>query len=90
MTPVVYLHGFASGPQSSKAQFFRDRFAELGQAIAIPQLDEGDFEKLTITGQMRVIDEAVGGAPAILIGSSLGGYLAGLYASRHPTSNGWS
>jgi uncharacterized protein len=83
MTPVVYLHGFASGPQSSKAQFFRERFAELGQAIAIPQLDEGDFEKLTITGQLRVIDAAVGGAPAILIGSSLGGYLAGLYASRH-------
>ena len=83
MTPIVYLHGFASSPQSSKAQFFRERFAERGQAIAIPQLDEGNFEKLTITGQLRVIDEAAGGVPAILIGSSLGGYLAGLYASRH-------
>ena len=84
MTPIVYLHGFASGPHSSKAQFFRERFAERGQTITIPQLDEGDFEKLTITRQLRVIDAAVGGKPAILIGSSLGGYLAGLYAARHP------
>ena len=44
MTQVVYLHGFASGPDSSKAQFFRRKFAERGVAIEIPQLDEGDFE----------------------------------------------
>ncbi len=84
MTPIVYLHGFASGPQSSKAEFFRESFAARGQAITIPQLDAGNFEKLTITGQLRVIDAAVGGKPATLIGSSLGGYLAGLYAAKHP------
>ena len=84
MTPIVYLHGFASGPQSSKAEFFREKFVARGEAITIPQLDEGNFEKLTITGQLRVIDAAVGGKRATLIGSSLGGYLAGLYASKHP------
>ena len=31
-----------------------------------------------------VIERAVGEQPAILIGSSLGGYLAALYAARHP------
>jgi pimeloyl-ACP methyl ester carboxylesterase len=82
--PVVYLHGFASGPASSKAKFFARRFAEIGVPVKIPQLDEGDFEQLTITGQLAVIDRAVGGLPAILMGSSLGGYLAALYAGRHP------
>jgi pimeloyl-ACP methyl ester carboxylesterase len=51
--------------------------------MEIPQLDEGRFEELTISGQLRVIERVVGDRPAILIGSSLGGYLAALYASRH-------
>ena len=82
MTRVVYLHGFASSPHSSKAQFFRQKFEATGVAMEIPQLDEGRFEELTISGQLRVVDRAVGDQPAILIGSSLGGYLAALYASR--------
>lgn len=81
---VVYLHGFASSPFSGKAQFLRRKFAACGVEMEIPQLDEGRFEDLTITGQLRVIERAVGQQPAILIGSSLGGYLAALYAARHP------
>ncbi len=84
MTRVIYLHGFASGPQSRKAQFFGRRLAECGVPVQIPQLDSGDFEKLTVTGQLEVIERTVAGRPAVLIGSSLGGYLAALYASRHP------
>jgi pimeloyl-ACP methyl ester carboxylesterase len=85
MTRVVYLHGFASSPLSGKAQFFRRKFEALGIAMEIPRLDEGRFEELTISSQLAVIEQAVGGQPAILIGSSLGGYLAALYASRHPS-----
>jgi uncharacterized protein len=84
VNPIVYLHGFGSGPESTKARFFRDKFAARGVNIEIPQLDEGDFERLTVTGQLRVIDRAVNGRSAILMGSSLGGYLAALYASTHP------
>ena len=85
MTHVVYLHGFASSPLSSKAQFFRRKFAACGVPMEIPQLDEGRFEELTISGQLRVIERTVGERPAILMGSSLGGYLAALYAARHPS-----
>jgi pimeloyl-ACP methyl ester carboxylesterase len=53
-------------------------------AIDIPQLDEGDFKGLTISRQLRVIDRAVKGEAVILMGSSLGGYLAALYAADHP------
>jgi pimeloyl-ACP methyl ester carboxylesterase len=83
MTRVVYLHGFASSPNSSKAQFFRREFAACGVPMEIPQLDEGRFEETTISRQLGVVEGAVGQEPAILIGSSLGGYLAALYASLH-------
>jgi len=79
----IYLHGFASSPQSTKAQFFRKRFGERGLALEIPSLDGGDFTGLSITSQLQIIDAAVAGQPSILIGSSLGGYLAALYAARH-------
>jgi uncharacterized protein len=81
MTRIVYLHGFASTPLSTKAQFFERKFN--GAEFEIPQLDRGNFEKLTVTSQLQVIDEAVRGDRVILMGSSLGGYLAALYASRH-------
>ena len=79
----VYLHGFASSPQSSKAQYFRKQFEEKGLTLEIPALDGGDFTHLTITGQLKLVDAAVAGRPTILFGSSLGGYLAALYAARH-------
>ena len=81
VTRIVYLHGFASTPLSTKAQFFKRQFD--GADFEIPRLDNGDFETLTVTGQLQVVDRAVHGDPVILMGSSLGGYLAALYASRH-------
>jgi len=80
----VYLHGFASGPQSRKAQAFREALAGCGIDLEIPTLDESDFEHLTLSGQLRVIEKALAGAPCRLIGSSMGGYLAALYAAAHP------
>lgn len=81
---IIYLHGFASGPGSRKAQYFRDRFAAAGVELEIPDLAEGRFESLTLSGQLGVIERLAGGKPVSLIGSSMGGYLAALYAARHP------
>jgi pimeloyl-ACP methyl ester carboxylesterase len=84
MSRFIYLHGFASGPSSQKARFFRERFAELGLGLDIPDLAEGRFEQLTITGQLAVLERTARGEAVSLIGSSMGGYLAALYAARHP------
>jgi hypothetical protein len=58
--------------------------AARGIDLEIPALDEGDFEHLTISGQLAVVARALNGEPARLIGSSMGGYLAALYAAAHP------
>lgn len=80
---IVYLHGFASSPQSSKARFFGEKFRQAGIPFAAPALDQGDFEGLTITSQLEVIHSAVGDGASgvVLMGSSLGGYLAALFAT---------
>lgn len=86
---LIYLHGFASSPNSRKAQFFRDRFAGEGFAVDVPALDGGDFFHLTITGQLALVEQLAQpalarGEKVTLMGSSLGGYLAALFAARNP------
>lgn len=86
---IVYLHGFASSPQSGKAQFFQRKFGDLGIPFTVPELDEGNFETMTISGMLRVLASAIAsgnatGQKTTLFGSSLGGYVAALYAARQP------
>jgi uncharacterized protein len=86
MSRFVYLHGFASSPSSRKARFFEERFRELGIGLEVPNLVEGDFRDLTLTAQLNVVARVCGEGAVSLIGSSMGGYLAALYAARHPLS----
>ena len=82
---VFYLHGFASSPNSTKAGFLADRLSAYGIPLVLPDFNEPDFSTLTLT---RMIDQLgaelsrAGGGPAAVIGSSLGGTLAILAASR--------
>lgn len=84
---VLYLHGFASSARSSKAGFFRARFAEHGIALDTPDFNEPDFSTLTISrmiGQVHRAMAAAGPEPVVLIGSSLGGFVAVQTAVQHP------
>ncbi len=79
------MHGFASSPQSTKAVYLRDRFAELQINLNIPDLNGGDFSHLTIT---RALNQVAGGFPpqgtmVTLIGSSLGGLIAAQVAQKY-------
>ena len=83
MTEFIYLHGFASGPGSQKARVFKDRFEKANLSLTIPDLQQGDFENLTLTKQVSLVQsiiDAKPGAGFALIGSSMGGYVAALTA----------
>jgi uncharacterized protein len=84
MSRFIYLHGFASSPSSRKARFFEERFRELGIGLEVPDLAEGNFRNLMLTAQLNVVARIAPGERVSLIGSSMGGYLAALYAARHP------
>ncbi|MGI8502998.1 MAG: YqiA/YcfP family alpha/beta fold hydrolase [Hassallia sp.] len=74
----IYLHGFASSPNSAKARDMSDRFAEIQTKLKIPDLNLGDFSHLTITRQLKQVaaEFPANAAPVTLIGSSLGGLTA--------------
>lgn len=82
MTPVrhvVYLHGFASSPESSKATAFAQHLAARGVSYACPDFNQPAFETLTVSRMLAQTAEAVAAAPAgpvALIGSSLGAFVA--------------
>ena len=82
----LFLHGFASGPASRKGQALAAAFAARGLALLRPDLNVPDFAHLTHTASLTAVDAAAGdgGAPVVLIGSSLGGYLAARWAELHP------
>jgi pimeloyl-ACP methyl ester carboxylesterase len=77
---LIYLHGFASGPGSTKAQFFKSKFEQAGIEFALPDLNVPTFEKMTLSAQLQAVAaeaERIGkNGEVILMGSSLGGLLA--------------
>jgi alpha-beta hydrolase superfamily lysophospholipase len=81
---IIYLHGFASGPKSSKAVYFARELSTIGVQTFIPDLNAPDFEHLTLTSQLEVARRAIDEIPTesriVLIGSSMGGLIATLVA----------
>jgi pimeloyl-ACP methyl ester carboxylesterase len=85
---IVYLHGFASGPSSRKARALHDAFTAQGVRLEVPDLTPGreGFERSTPGSMLGVAQRLLGADPGphALVGSSLGGYLSALQASRDP------
>ncbi|MCC3407602.1 MAG: prolyl oligopeptidase family serine peptidase [Microcoleus sp. PH2017_10_PVI_O_A] len=91
----IYLHGFASSPDSTKAKYFRDRFYSLGIDLKTPDLNQKDFSRLTLTRQLDQIEteflqtsssKSVENVKKLgevtIIGSSFGGLTAAWLAQR--------
>lgn len=92
---VIYIHGFASSPQSSKAQFFAERFAARRVRFLCPDFNQPDFSTLTVSRMLAQLEKRIASLPpgeVVLIGSSLGGFVAveagarQVSQARHPIS----
>jgi pimeloyl-ACP methyl ester carboxylesterase len=83
---ILYLHGFASSARSSKAAFFKQKLHELGVELETPDLNEPDFSTLTIARMVQQVLALLDGRsePAVLIGSSLGAFVAVQVALARP------
>lgn len=81
----IYLHGFASGPQSVKAMFFQKKFAALGISLIIPDLNLPDFSHLSLTRNIATVSSLLPplNQPVVLMGSSFGGLTAAWIAQQH-------
>jgi pimeloyl-ACP methyl ester carboxylesterase len=89
-----YLHGFASSPKSSKAQFLSEKLAASGRHLYCPDFNQPDFSTLTVSRMLQQLEnatKALAPGAVALIGSSLGGFVAIEAARRqelpaHPIS----
>lgn len=73
MTDIIFLHGMEVSPQGTKSQFLRKHFPN----CRIPDLPPDTQKRLTI------LDDYIT-QPAYLVGSSLGGLSAILFAMKKP------
>ncbi len=80
---ILYLHGFASGPQSTKGVAFENHFAARGIAIERMNLRVPSFEHLRLSAMIDTVQAALA-ENSIVIGSSLGGLTAARVAERDP------
>jgi hypothetical protein len=84
----LYLHGFGSSPQSTKAQYLQHNFAERGYRLALIDLNQGGFSQLTLTRMLAQVSAALpSDRPTTLIGSSLGGLVAAWIGEKGATIN---
>ncbi len=92
----LYLHGFASSPQSTKARYMRQKFAQLGLTLHSPDLNLTDFSTVTLSDQLTYLDRTylnrtylddnqTPNEPFVVMGSSLGGFLAVQLAVKNPS-----
>jgi pimeloyl-ACP methyl ester carboxylesterase len=85
---IFYLHGFASSPRSSKAQFFAGRLEACGVTVHVPDFNQPDFSTLSVSRMLQQLQARIAATPpgpVVLVGSSLGGFLAIEAAARAAT-----
>ena len=83
----AYLHGFLSGPSSSKGRHLAGQFQRFGVELTRLDLNGADGPPgLTHEGAFAAVDAFwhTHSSPLRLVGSSFGGWAAAAYAERHP------
>ncbi|MBD2394393.1 YqiA/YcfP family alpha/beta fold hydrolase [Cyanobacterium aponinum UTEX 3222] len=91
----LYLHGFASSPNSTKALYFQQRYQEINTPLAIMDFNQPDFTNLSLSRQINQVTKVITEKQEswegqkihpqfILIGSSFGGLTASWVAHNNP------
>lgn len=82
----LYLHGFASGPNSYKGVKLAEHYARRCIELHRLNLRVPSFERLRLSAMEEVTRAAIGGEGdrAVIFGSSLGGLTAARVAARDP------
>lgn len=85
MLNYIYLHGFASSPNSIKAEYIYTQFQNYQIPLIIPDLNGGNFSQLTLTRQIQQVAALFENSqtPVRLIGSSLGGLTAATLGQKY-------
>ena len=81
---LIYLHGFSSAPGGNKGRFVRQWAEGRGIPFHAPDLNLPTFETLTVTAQVEAVEALARSLPEppVLVGSSLGGFVATAVAHR--------
>jgi|GEM_PF-40673 len=81
---ILYLHGFRSSPESSKAQLLGEAARARGLAYLCPQLPESPAQSaaLALDLAQTVLKTNANPDTLTVVGSSLGGYYANWLAER--------
>ncbi|WP_163991761.1 YqiA/YcfP family alpha/beta fold hydrolase [Pyxidicoccus caerfyrddinensis] len=80
----LYLHGFASGPDSTKGVAVARHYASQGLHVERLNLRVPSMEELRLSAMLATVRAALGGSEerAVLFGSSLGGLVAARTAEQ--------
>jgi pimeloyl-ACP methyl ester carboxylesterase len=89
----AYLHGFASGPRATKGLALAHKFAHADLTLHRPDLNQPSFGQLTVSAMLDELDRMHGEISGRtqgevvwrFVASSLGGWVAALWAQRRPT-----
>ncbi len=87
---IIYLYGFASGPLSNKAQFFKHKFDLLGIPLDIFDFipNRRHFQQMQpsklVENLVQYVEENYPSEQVILFGSSFGGLIAAWYSALYP------
>ena len=82
MMNILYLHGFRSSPQSTKARQMAGHFAQTDHRFICPQLPASPASAMELACEL-IEDRGDAAKDWALIGSSLGGFYATFLAERY-------